>query len=862
MIFRKSLSKKKGASYSFFSGMSASFVPAVFLTLFLTLLMAVLPLADFISRTQTTEDSIETVSKTAKDIYKFLIFTSRDFLDQAIIYIVLFAMGILSILIAIRIFSFICDKKTVNVYYSLGIKRTSLFLTKYLSGIVLICASVIIPVILSYLVNLLYLGASWQLSLALLHLYCGLSVFLLICFSITAAVFSSVGTVSEAVVYSVAVLFAPTVIVYMTEQIVGAFLPSSTLNVYINHFTDNQHHWNTGESLLTATAAYNPLLFFAEDILTYACAMKENGEIVLQGTDSGWVFPNLLIHIPWFIIAFAAGVLGAFLFRRIKAENCGFLNTNKILSNLTIFELCLVGSSIMLREIEWTPVPVVLGSGVCVAFILYLVAEAFLKRNFKKIFVSLYKFVAHIAVIAIIFGICATGAFGYDKYIPDKSKIESAEIAVPFSYSEFSTNSMDYGRSYNGIFRMYEAYRMTYLPVMTDSEDIDTVMEINRFINETEADDGLSCTVIIRYNYKNGNFSERRHTLTSLKEAQSLLKIRDTKVYRQHIDTLFNEQGRYDRIINEAKKNNNYADESALRSLCFEYDYSVVTARAKSLQENRVLDLTKEEFNSLKAAVYKDITAMTSEEYFSSTSEQLGVLSFGMSSKVYEIEGLNGYHNDAPVIYEEGVTQTIIYDNDIIYDEEPEDTPVSDITEPPTEEDSAYKEIYYGMYKALGSLDYGEWSYDVIVTENMTNTLEELRRLKLEDCFTSSAEIESVSFRKYGSELLFGYYRTQPDFILEFFAYPEALNEYYEYEMDSSYIFEGTETENIIKDTEKIKELDKLMKLHEYTFDSGYYCLVKYKNNTYCIQYLSEDDAPDYVKNYNYTLSENDEYYY
>ena len=267
MIFRKSLSKKKGAAYSFFSGLSAGFVPAVLILIVQTFLTAVLPLLTFIENDFSSTDRGEIIL--SKEKYKFLVF---GFSDSYELYMVFGVLGILSILIAVRLFSFIFDKKTVNVFYSLGIKRSTLFMSKYIAGAVLLIAATIIPVILSYIVNLIFLGGSWQLSLVLLHLYCGLSVFVLVCFSAAAVVFSSVGTVSEAIVYSAALLFAPTIIIFLTEQIIGAFLPSSTINdnVIIFGSLRRYYHENTAASLLERTSDYNPLLFFVKELSAFS----------------------------------------------------------------------------------------------------------------------------------------------------------------------------------------------------------------------------------------------------------------------------------------------------------------------------------------------------------------------------------------------------------------------------------------------------------------------------------------------------------------------------------------------------------------------------------------------------------------
>ncbi len=865
MIFRRSLSKKKGAAYSFFSGLSVSFVPAVILSLFQLLFMAVLPAIEFINRDyQVKTTGAGTLSK---NTFKFLTFGSTDFHDIAVVYMSLAAMGILAIFVAVRIFSFICDKRTVNVYYSLGIKRSTLFLSKYASGALLLCISTLIAVILSYLVNIIYLGASWQLSLVLLHFYCGISVFLLICYSITAVVFSSVGTVSEAVVYSVAVLFAPSVIIFITEQIIGTFLPSSTFNMYLNHFADNHYIYTySSESLLESTASYNPVLFFADDLLKYSCAKKEAEGIVLSAADTGWEFPNIFIHGIWFVVALIAAISGAMLFRRIKAENCGFLNTNKFLSNLTIFELCLFGSCLFLAEIRWNGYTVPLVMGALAALGLYIIAEVFLKRNFFKILKSSYKFVAHMAVIALIFTICATGAFGYADYIPDISKVASTEIAIPFSYAEMSTLRLDYDWNSAGFMRVNEPYRLTYMPVMTEQSDIEAVQKINRDIVRYEGDDGITCTIIIRYNLKNGSVSERKHTLTTKEEIRSLFTLRGTKAYGAQIQHLFYEENRLENIKKEADSYPYFVDDSRLESLCFEYDFAKVTATSSDLHTSRTLDLTKEQFGILKDAVYKDIMNTTSGEYYESTKAQTGVLSFSVTEKAYKIDGVNGYSEEYDntagisdtVIIEEDVTSItepvpvpITPEENIPYDEIPED--IQNVQNVP-EEPSPYTEEYLKAYNGLGKFDHESNAYDFIITENMTNTLNALASFGMSGCFDSELYVESVSFAEYDTEEFF-YYYSDYSFVQEFFAYTTGVNEYYEYEYNENYVIEGNESENIITDKDKINELSSLMKLHEYTFNNGYYCLIKYNDGSYTVKYLSEEDAPEYVRNFNYTLN-------
>lgn len=892
MIFHRSLSKKKGAAYSFFSGISAGIVPAIALLLLHTLTMAIIPLIQFINT-----DFGSTVIK-SKDKYDYLIFGLDD---TASIYVVLALAGILSIFVAVRLFSFICDKKTVNVFYSLGIKRSTLFMSKYLAGAVLLIAATIIPVILSYAVNLIFLGPSWRMSLTLLHFYCGLSVFAIICFSAASVVFSSVGTISEAVVYSVALLFAPTIIIFIVESIAGALMPSSTLGTYVTHFVETDYRYDSGTSLLEATSDYNPLLFFTNQLREFCSAVIDDGSIILSkdGKETAWHLPALFVCLPWFIIALALGVLGAFLFRRIKAENCGFLNTNKVLSNLTIFELCLIGSSVMLSEINYTEKYIVIAVGVVAAFVLYLIAEIFLKRNFVRILKSLYKFVAHMAVIAIIFTVCATDVFSYSSYIPDISKIQSVEVSVPCSYAPITTKYLGSGWNSSSFINVMESYTFSFMPEITAKEDIEKITEINRAITSDERDDGISCEIIIRYNLRNGGYSERKHILTSRNEISLLLSIMDSADVKKEITNLFYHSGG----IEAVKKTNDmygWVDDDALMALAFEYEYSEITARAASLYENKVLRLSEEQFTALKDAIYKDLMNLSAAQYFNSDARQYGVLSLGLNEKAYCIEGINGYY-DMPVediteadtteadttepdateatisddIHEPDVTQpehlreepvTHIYSYEDFYEEAyeyiTEDIPAQEAEEAYeealTDESSVYAYEYEGAYEYLGALRNRGTYYDVIITDNMVNTLSFLNSEGFADCFVSEYEIESVSFREYDCDEIFSYYSyASNSYIHDFFAYPVGQEYFDGITSDPNFNPVGTVSENIITDKEQIKELDSLMKLHEYTFDSGYFCLIKYKNGSYTTKYLSNEDAPSYVSSYNYTLNLN-----
>ena len=70
---------------------------------------------------------------------------------------------IAAILSAIMVFKDLSNKKTANVYYSLGFSRSKLFASTYLAGAVSVLGMVVIPFALSFIINAFAFGVSKEL---------------------------------------------------------------------------------------------------------------------------------------------------------------------------------------------------------------------------------------------------------------------------------------------------------------------------------------------------------------------------------------------------------------------------------------------------------------------------------------------------------------------------------------------------------------------------------------------------------------------------------------------------------------------------------------------------------------------------
>ncbi len=283
MTSHKYLNKKKGAAYTFFSGLQSAILPAVILAVIESLIFAAVP-ASGLSSEKKGLGPLST--KKLSDSIKFV----TSILEEpgaAIAFCV--AIALLCIFTAVILLRFMADKRTVNVYYSLGIKRHTLFLSRYFAGAVMITAATIIPIVAGFFVNLTFLKLSWQLSIVYIHLFFGLWILSLLAYSLSAAVFSSVGTVSEGIVYSLGVMALPTILLVSLENMLSAFVPSSTFDAQIVAFDSSGYFQSiSAQSLIFRYERYNPLLFFADEFHKYARgAILSSGGIELTD-ESAW----------------------------------------------------------------------------------------------------------------------------------------------------------------------------------------------------------------------------------------------------------------------------------------------------------------------------------------------------------------------------------------------------------------------------------------------------------------------------------------------------------------------------------------------------------------------------------------------
>ncbi len=821
MIFQKSLAKKKGRAYAFFSGLVSGIVPALLQTVFMFGITFAVSLSDFLSRTENLEDG-----EKLSDTIGYIIGMGESLYINEYISLIMVAAAVIGIFMAIKLFAFAADKKTVNVYYSLGIKRVVLFSSKFFAGALLLCVATALPILATYLLNVAYVGASIQLSITLFHFYIGFSLTALFTFALTLAVFSAVGTVFEGILFSGVLVVTPAVMTTFIGIFTSIFCTNSTLSLYSNLYIDIDGTWREfSESIGSFITKMNPLAFFAEDYELYSICNIDNDKFMFG--QEAWKTPDFLSLFVWFFAFVAVGVLAGFLFKQRKSETCGFLDTNKPLSNLTlsivIFACFLLGFYMNYSSYNADIViPCVVG--VIFAVIGYLVADFLLKRRFKPLLKGLGKLPVHLLILALVIGGFYISNDYYAAFRPEKDEIKSVKISTivsPSTLNALQTLSFDQTSIEN--ITMGSTYNPLMLPEMTSEKDIDLVLKIQeKLIDENSQENKLENSwVYIVYEMKDGTTKSRKYSIAEEETVDMLISCMNSDAARNRLDSLFTEEKLPSGV-------------QGLPQLT--YEHATVTAVSPNLNEAYTLNLSEAQFSELKKAIEKDLLSMTYEEYISALNTQHGFLRFSMDRGYSYYDG--DYH-----FYDEGVTFDYMGEDIIVV--EPEENEEA-------EENETDTQLMVKVYSELSPV-FCPWEngFDVIISEKTVNTLNYLASIGCENCFENTLDIKSVSFMKFDYENFvanYDYYWNGNTYMREIIA-----SSIYHNGDGDGYSIAG---ENKITDSALAADIIKNCCIYSPSTEDGYICVIEYDNagqSVTEIMFLPTALAPAEVTDYNYT---------
>lgn len=677
MTSRKSFINNFG--YAYRTGLRDNVVPALMQLFFGLLVFVYMPSLELF---KTTKISMSENSNTGnfeavniKDSYQFLLTSNMQFLR----YLVIAAFLILGILMGIVTFKFMTGKKTMNVYYSLGIKRVNMFTAKYLSGLTLMAFAVFIPIAIDVIMNISVLGLNGKMISAAVYYFLGLLSLSMFSFSLTAAVFSTVGTVFEGVVFSGILVCTPAVLLSALQSLIESLVNGTPYGVVF----DNSFERYSGQSLLSEFYQFSPFMYLSRGLLMFQSADKD-GKIInyTSGEATAWEKPEILLVFAWIAVAVAFVFLAMFLYNRRKAEIGGFIGKNKVLNFICTFIIGFFGFVVAFSELSSISKAIRVLIAIGVFAVIYIVLDLLLIRNFKLFLKKTYKLPMHLAIALLIFTFFSTGYFGAVNKIPKTEDISYIKISSPalsysgphinlswenFSFLDFdcTTNTLPIGK--------YES-----------ASDIEKIQEIHKTLvdrglatelNMTEnADENYPHYIKIVYTLKNGKEIKRAYYGINTETYNKLLELENSDYQRSQLYNAF--YGEYKsehdlKALKEAYKQNasEVINEININQYkrALQADDSLVIFYNKLLG-GKELTLNAQQRKQLIDCVYNDITNMTAQQ-ICNPKVTLGILGFSATdfniSQAYEDNQMDNTYSghyevsdnkEDPVSYKDGYT--------------------------------------------------------------------------------------------------------------------------------------------------------------------------------------------------------------
>ena len=664
------------------------------------------------------------VLKIMRDAYEVFIFDSEQASYDPLFYIFPALLVVISLLLGVLLFRFVTNKKTVNVYYSLGIKRADLYTARLLAGVFMMLAAVLVPLAVSLGLNLHYFGSSVMLWRTFLFYAVHSTICVLAGLTISAAVSSCVGTTVEAIGFSAVLAAFPSVVTMCVNYSVPAILngaPDITYyDIYPSSSSYGDMHLNmTDSTIFGRIISHINLLMLNRSSFINSSSV----EAMTKEAAKKWAAPSLTSYILWAVLIATFFVFGLFMFKRRKAEICGFPGRSAVLN----FVLCMIASfgaaSLIIYFIAYTSQIsrwIMIALVIVAAFLVFVILDVILHLSFKALKKDWKIGLVHVGLMAAFLLSLYTGFFGYSSRVPDIQDIESVSISAPNALM----GSYQLGRELSGSYDSSIHYSERYLKDsyyvcnrsnsvvggFKDKDDINTVREIHKAMIKAGNLSKMNCdpddyskrvtsqTVIIKYKLKNGRELIRVYKYVPLANYPTLYTLEDTKNWNNKIK---------DELLNIDSEN-------------------VIPIVFSAQMDNRIA-VDEELTAGLARAIYNDISSLSSDKFLSSNAKYLGSVAFYVNRS--QREDYSMYESSE---YANATSMT-----DEITEEET-------LSRQETVDGFANHKDSTGRYLALGD-------YSVVpITEEMTNTISFLKAHGLYEKLSDESPIVSARIADMG----------------------------------------------------------------------------------------------------------------
>ncbi|WP_101698418.1 ABC transporter permease [Clostridium minihomine] len=486
---------------------------------------------------------------------------------------------LLALILPVLMYSYMHQKRSVDLFHALPVSRTALLSARMLAGLTVI----VIPLVLNFAITGL-IGVFYQINIAHYLPYMIYSLGWIVLMSLAAFLFCTVlavcsGTTFDMVISTVVLNITYPLMIILVMVTAGMIIPGMTFEPNFTAFYIS--------ALAPFCAAYIP-------IAQMSIGTPETSPVFLA-----W----------WLIFCVIMVVASLYLYRNRKSE-CAESNAAFPIPKILIRFVATTAAGLVCAQIFLSALStnssffVGLAAGSLIA---HIVAEAVYGRGFKGLKKSFAYYGIFLLAFVAFYGICVTGAFGYDTRIPKEEDVSYVEANLGYTY----------GHQVNGFAVMDEQGRKEIAQIPQKLEEPENIKKVlnchSEIINVIRSakypyeiqDEYTDMTLI--YHLKNGTTIKRVYSSNFL---MNHLNEAENKKFQQTVNTIMS-TAEYRISGNPLYYLTPEFVESIAISLPEQEEQILVPDRQK-MQE--LIDTLKKDEEQISYAMHSAIQAQPSEE--------------------------------------------------------------------------------------------------------------------------------------------------------------------------------------------------------------------------------------------------------
>ena len=565
-------------------------------------------------------------------------------------------MVLCGMMTAAKSFYFLLSKKQVNVYLSLGVTRTRMFINRLVSGAITLFASVFVPFTIIYLMNVAELGVTAQTTNIYLYIVLSLFVASMVGFAISSFAMMVSGNIFESALTMVTTSLLPTLVVNLfkgaKEQMLKGYVyvySEYSITPFLSPFSFIN---NSDPNAISGD--YSPV-DINQVVMNFSKHNLVKGEIPKEYL-LDWYF--VLPVIIWAVVAITLTTLAFVLINKRKGENANSLGKfaiSRIINGaFAVVIVCFFCVGVLYYELGTIGVTIL---AVASSFVAYFILQLALTRKLKKSLKSL----SACAVLMVLFvGLVAfmeTGHFGAYNKLPEKENIKSVSLTVPVDFA------------YN-----YPMAGSKYI-VSTNADDISMVMSLFEDVKKDDGGYALAIhSITFEFTTKDGETILREFGIWSPDLYNNFMK---TVVNSDFFDGVLeyeflgfdenhkSKNGEYICVINPNGIGNtgetvgvfNYYDSQLLVNYVPVKNETDTEGSVFELKDGTVIDYEGDrdiliiKGDELATALYNDMSKMTYDQLLKNNSEPFGVLGWEQSYVCKTDDVVNPVNNEEIELY-------------------------------------------------------------------------------------------------------------------------------------------------------------------------------------------------------------------